>query len=91
MAKKKNKLSFVKTLWILFGCFWGIIVVFFTLISLGWLGFMPSFEELENPRTNLATEIISEDGYVLGKYYVENRSSIPYNQLSPNLTNALIF
>lgn len=90
MAKKKNKLSFIKTLWILFGCFWGIIVVFFTLISLGWLGFMPSFEELENPRTNLATEIISEDGYVLGKYYVENRSSIPYNQLSPNLTNALI-
>ncbi|MDR2410018.1 MAG: PBP1A family penicillin-binding protein [Bacteroidales bacterium] len=87
-GKKKNKT--IKRLWIIFGCGWVFICLFFALISLGWLGFMPSFEELENPKTNLATEIISEDGQVLGKYYVENRSNVPFNQLPQNLVNALI-
>ncbi len=88
--KNKNKSLTIKRLWITFGCFWGFVFLFFALISLGWLGFMPSFEELENPKTNLATEIISEDGYVLGKFYQENRSNVPYEQLSPNLVHALI-
>lgn len=88
--KKKNKNKTIKRLWIIFGCGWVFVCLFFVFISLGWLGFMPSFEELENPKTNLATEIISEDGYVLGKYYVENRSNIPFEQLPQNLVNALI-
>ena len=87
--KKSNRIT-IKRLWIIFAGIWIFIFLFFLFISLGWLGFMPSFEELENPRINLATEIISEDGYVLGKYYVENRSNIPYNQLPENLVNALI-
>ncbi|MDR1459114.1 MAG: transglycosylase domain-containing protein [Bacteroidales bacterium] len=86
--KKTNKT--IKRLWIIFGGGWAFIFLFFIFISLGWLGFMPSFEELENPKTNLATEIISEDGYVLGKYYVENRSNIPFDQLPQNLVNALV-
>ena len=49
---------------------WCCLFLVFLLISLGWLGFMPSFEDLENPKTNLATEVISEDGYVLGKFYI---------------------
>ena len=93
-AKSKSKTKkgnrFIKRLWQLFAGFWAAVVLLFTFISLGWLGFMPSFEELENPRINLATEIISEDGYVLGKYYVENRSNVPYNQLPENLVNALV-
>jgi len=88
-SKKGNRLT-VKNLWKIFACFWAVVFLLFTFISLGWLGFMPSFEELENPRINLATEIISEDGYVLGKYYVENRSNIPYSQLPENLVNALV-
>ena len=88
--KKKKKTKIIKRLWIIFGLGWVFIGLFFTLISLGWLGFMPSFEELENPKTNLATEIISEDGQVLGKYYVENRSNVPFNQLPKNLVNALV-
>ena len=51
---------------------------------------MPTFEELENPQTNLATEIISCDGKVLGTYYVENRSNVYYSDLSPYLPQALI-
>lgn len=69
---------------------WGLLALIFFLISMGWLGFMPSFEDLENPKTNLATEVISEDGYVLGKFYIENRSNVSYSQLPENLVNALI-
>ena len=73
-----------------FAVLWGGIICIFFLISVGWLGFMPSFEELENPKTNLATEIISEDGYVLGKYFIENRSNVSYKQLPECLVNALV-
>lgn len=76
--------------------FWGLILLpllFFSLfiaaISGGWFGALPSFEELENPKSNLASEIITSDQQVLGKYYIENRSNVRYEQLSPNLVNAL--
>jgi len=51
---------------------------------------MPSFEELENPKSNLASEIITSDQQILGKYYIENRSNSHYQELSPSLINALI-
>ncbi len=66
------------------------LVILFALISYGKLGHMPSFEELENPETNLATEIISEDGKILGTYYRENRTKAEFDELSPNLVNALL-
>ena len=49
-----------------------------------------SFEELENPKQNLATEIYASDGVLLGKFFFENRMPVTYDQLSPNLVNALI-
>ena len=51
---------------------------------------MPTFELLENPPTNLATEIISSDGVVLGTYYLENRRKVRYDQISKNVIDALI-
>ena len=69
------------------------IIILFTclyLASIGVFGKLPSFEQLENPRSNLATEIISSDGEVLGKYFFENRSNIKYHELSPMLVNALL-
>jgi penicillin-binding protein 1A len=51
---------------------------------------MPSFEELENPTTNLASEIYSADGVLLGTYYIENRSNIHFQELSPNMVSALL-
>ncbi|WP_430812011.1 MULTISPECIES: transglycosylase domain-containing protein [unclassified Carboxylicivirga] len=70
----------------------GIAAVFtlFALISSGMLGFMPSFEELENPKSNLATEVLSSDHQLLGNYFRENRSYSLYEELSPNIINALI-
>ncbi len=68
-------------------------LVLFTLVQLtlfGVFGELPTFEKLENPKNNLSTEIISEDGIVLGKYFFENRTRIKYNELSENLIRALI-
>lgn len=71
---------------------WGF--AFFLLLLLvtflGLFGSLPTFHDLENPKSNQATEVISGDGKVLGTYYVENRSSVNYSQLSPNIVNALI-
>ncbi|MDR2907871.1 MAG: penicillin-binding protein [Bacteroidales bacterium] len=83
-------MTLIKKLWLYFAAFWFIVIVVFIGISQGWFGFMPSLEELENPQSNLATEIISYDGKVLGTYYVENRANVDYASLSPNLVNALI-
>ena len=92
MAKKKTT-SFKKYLkW-----FWGIILGGFTLVLVlflytAWdpLYALPSFEELENPQTNLATEVISIDGKTIGKYAKENRTPIKFKELSTNLVNALV-
>lgn len=80
----------IKVLWSLFGIGILLIIVFFFCIAKGVFGTMPTFEELENPQTNLATQIISCDGKVLGSYYVENRSNVRYSDLSPYLPQALI-
>lgn len=93
MAKKtisKSRPRYVKILWWSFGGLWLAIFLFFTLLSLGWLGFMPSFEELENPRSLQASEVLSDDGQTLGYIGLENRSNVTYDQISPNLINALI-
>ena len=77
--------------------FWGIasapfvlLLLIFSLIGLGVFGPLPTFEQLENPSSNLATEIISEDGQLLGTFYVQNRSFVSYDEISPNLIGALI-
>lgn len=77
-------------LWMIFAVPLFAAIVIFTLISYGKLGYMPSFEELENPKTNLATEVISEDGRLLGTYYRENRTKADFVDLSPTLTKALV-
>ena len=59
-------------------------------IGLGLFGKLPSFRDLENPKSNLASEVISDDNVVLGTYYVQNRSNVRYDQISPNVVNALI-
>jgi len=77
-------------LWSLFASGVLAIIIFFVLLSYGVLGFMPTFEDLENPKSSLATDVISEDGVTLGKFYVENRSQVEYEDLSKHLVNALI-
>jgi penicillin-binding protein 1A len=87
---KSNFRKHILRFWILYVSSLAVIALFFLFISLGWLGYMPSLEELENPRSNLASEIYSADQQLLGKFYIENRSNIHYSELSPYLINALI-
>jgi penicillin-binding protein 1A len=75
--------------------FAGVISLPFILLTIllcrvGYYEFIPSFEELENPKTNIATEIISSDGMLLGTFHIENRSFTSYEELSANLVYALI-
>ena len=97
MAKSKKKKpkrsfrTFVKWFWILFAAGIFSIVLIFLLASWGAFGEMPTFERLENPQTNLATEIISADGQTLGKFYLDdNRTPVGYDDLPQNLVDALI-
>ncbi len=81
-----------RTLWILFALIVFACVLLFVSISKGWIGYMPPVEELENPNYKFATEVISEDGVVLGNYSSEknNRVYSSYSDLSPHVINALI-
>lgn len=97
MAVKKNNKSantgfslYIKRFWQIFGIGIGFVFLIFLLASWGALGHMPSFNDLENPESNLATEIISSDGEVIGKFYNENRSSITYDELPKHLVDALV-
>ncbi len=95
MAVKKNK--YVKDVsyynfafWKIFGGFVLGIVLFFLLASWGVFGTMPTFEDLENPDSNLATEILSADGVTIGKFYNENRTMIRFSDLPKHLVDALV-
>lgn len=78
--------------------FWGIIIggisliaLVFLLVSWGAFGNLPTFEELENPKNDLATEIISSDGNTLGKFYLKaNRTPVGYKDLPKNLIDAVV-
>lgn len=82
----------VKILWIFIALISLVYVFIFFSIAKGWIGYMPPVEDLENPNYKFATEVFSEDGKVLGTYSYskENRVFVGYNDLSPNIINALI-
>ena len=83
----------VTTLWVLF---FGVIVLLplyvYTVSSdfMGLYGGLPSLKDLENPKNDLSSELYSADNVLMGKYFRENRSPVTYEELSPNLVNALV-
>jgi len=90
-AKKSTGFrKYIVGFWTLFGIGILILILLFLLAGGGAFGKMPEFEELENPESNLATEIFSADGETLGKYYSENRTPIKYEDLPSHLIQALI-
>jgi penicillin-binding protein 1A len=75
--------------------FWIIVIspfvlIVFALLMVGIFTDIPSFEELEDPKNNLATELISQEGEILTTFHIENRSYIAYDEMSPDLINAVI-
>lgn len=85
------KKKFIIWFWSLFGAGAIAIVLLFWMITMGWLGYLPPLDELQNPKNKFATEVISADMQLLGRYYRnENRVSVDYTDISPNMINALI-
>lgn len=89
---KSNSKKLIRIAWMFF--LGGFLSFCFIMLcaGMGWMGFpdLPSFEELENPRSNLASDIISADGKSLGRYFNENRINVKYEDLSPHLITALV-
>ncbi|MDK2909624.1 MAG: penicillin-binding protein [Bacteroidales bacterium] len=82
--------DYIRKIWLIFSGLLAAIFLFFLLLATGLFGDMPTFEDLENPKSNLATQIISADGKVLGTYYVQNRYNAHFSDLSKHLVYALI-
>ncbi len=89
--KTSNFSKFIKWFWILFISGIGFVALIFLSASWGLFGELPPYEYLENPQTNLASQIISSDGNLLGKFYLDdNRTDVKFDELPDNLVNALI-
>jgi penicillin-binding protein 1A len=88
MGKKEIQNKYLRRLWILI--FAPGIIVGLAILGSFYFSEFPSLEELENPKSNLATEILASNNKVLGKFYIENRTDVQFNQLNPNLVNALV-
>lgn len=85
--------AFVRTMWLLFGAGMVGLGLFVLAVSgnfLNLFGRMPNLKSLENPRSELASEIYSADGVLLGKYFRENRTPVEFKDLPQNLIDALI-
>lgn len=90
VEKGPSKGKWIRLFWSIYAAGVLCVALVFLLASWGAMGTMPSFEQLENPETDLATEVYSADGDIIGKYYFENRSPVTYNELSPDLVHALV-
>lgn len=97
MAKKNHKRSkqerarrFTKWFWTILLVPAAVFLIMIALTAFGAFGKLPSFEELENPKNSLATQLYSEDGKILGSYFYQNRTYVDFDELSPALVAALI-
>ena len=88
--KTKKKGSFITLFWLLLLSIVVAVALLFLLASFGVFGSLPDETSLENPEKNLATEIITTDGKVIGKFYKENRTPVAYQELPEHLKNALL-
>lgn len=89
-TKKKIDRVFKWIFWVGFASPFIAMTVILSMVWNGYYGDLPTFEELESPKSNTASDLIADDGSILGQYYVENRSFVEYDDLSPNLVNALV-
>jgi penicillin-binding protein 1A len=80
----------IKFLW------WGLVIgiigfnALIWMINEGWLGYMPKMAELENPKSATASELYSSEGAMIGKYYLENRNPVTYDEIAPCVIDALV-
>ncbi|MCD8185954.1 MAG: transglycosylase domain-containing protein, partial [Rikenellaceae bacterium] len=90
ISKTLNSKRFLMWFWIVVVAPVALLLLLVGLTVLGTFGKLPTFEDLENPKSNLATEVYSEDGEMIGSFFLQNRSYTTYEELSPNLVAALV-
>ena len=94
MPKKKEEMTesvkktIIRWFWILLVSPFVLLLV---LLGIVWaFADIPSIEELENPDSKLATQVIAEEGEILTTYHIENRTFVSYDQLPPTLVQAVV-
>jgi len=93
MTQKRDiRSKFKRIFWRLFVLGVVCIVLMFVLINVGWIGYLPPIDELQNPKNKYATEIYSSDLQLLGRYFYskQNRVGVHYSEISKNVVNALV-
>ncbi|MBN1792022.1 MAG: transglycosylase domain-containing protein [Bacteroidales bacterium] len=87
-----NRKKFNKYFWIIFAAPFALLALLLLLAAVGGMGYMPDINTLENPKINLASQVISDDGKVLGSFYYrnQNRTYVDYDELPDHLVKALI-
>ena len=88
--KNKSTSKAVKIFWRLVLIGFGSFILLILLANWGLFGKMPSIEELENPSASLASEVIADDGTLMGKYYLEDRTNVEFKDINRNVVNALV-
>jgi penicillin-binding protein 1A len=86
---KGNYRTYIKLLWFCSLIPLITILILLSAVNAGKFGELPSFEELENPNSSLASEVLASDNIILGKYFIQNRSNIHFRELSPSTVMAL--
>ena len=84
------KKNWVRLFWKYYFISAGVFILFLLMLNWGWIGDMPDLDDIENPTASLASQVYAQDGTPMGKFYLEDRISVKYRDLSPNLLNALV-
>lgn len=87
---KKGPRSWVKLFWKYYLIASGVFLLFILMLNFGWIGDMPDLDDIENPTASLASQVYAQDGTPMGKFYLEDRISVKYRDISPYLLQALV-
>jgi penicillin-binding protein 1A len=85
--KPKN---WVRLFWKYYFISAGVFLLFILLLNFGWIGDMPDLDDIENPTASLASQVYAQDGTPMGKFYLEDRITVKYRDISPYLLQALV-
>ena len=86
----KKKLTGTQKFWKWYFISSGVFMLFILMINFGWIGDMPDLNDIENPTASLASQVYAQDGTPMGKFYLEDRISVKYRDISPYLIQALV-
>ena len=87
---KKSPKNWAKLFWKYYLIGAGIFLLFILMLNFGWIGDMPDLNDIENPTASLASQVYAQDGTPMGKFYLEDRISVKYRDISPYLLQALV-